>query len=125
MKISESPTYQSLTSALQHSSTSTSLFIYDNSPQPQEVLTNPCWNIHYQHNPSNPGVSKAYNKGFECAKIQNKKWILLADQDTEFPIDAFDKYLRSQKESGCSIVVPKLIDQVGIVSPLKFYFGDR
>ncbi len=123
LKIEESFAFRSLTDALIGGNQSASLFIYDNSILPQPCPSHPNWKIEYRHDPSNPGVSKAYNKGFEHAKIQNKKWILLADQDTRFPVDAFDKYLRSLKEFGCSIVVPRLIDQVGVASPLKFYFG--
>ena len=41
--------------------------------------------IHYISDPTNPGVSKAYNVGFELARQLNKKWLLLLDQDTVFP----------------------------------------
>jgi GT2 family glycosyltransferase len=50
-----------------------------------------------------------------------KKWMLLVDQDTFFPLDCFDEYFKAA--AGHPIVVPTLRDDVGIVSPLKFYFG--
>src|SRR5579859_5229563 len=77
MKIAESPAYQSLTAELICSKKSAALFFYDNSPQPQESLVDQCWTTYYHHDPSNPGVSKAYNEGFKKAKALNKKWLLL------------------------------------------------
>lgn len=123
MRISESSAYRSLTAALLHSKKSTSLFIYDNSPVRQESLTDQCWNAQYRHDPSNPGVSKAYNEGFKKAKELNKKWLLLVDQDTVFPENCFDSYYKCICEFETQVVVPVLKDKIGIASPFKFYFG--
>jgi GT2 family glycosyltransferase len=123
MKITESPTYQSLTTALGQSKESILLFVYDNSPEAQEIEIDKCWIIHYLHDPSNPGVSKAYNEGFRIAKELNKKWLLLVDQDTIFPMKAFESYLKCISEFRLDVVVPILKDEVGIISPFKFYFG--
>jgi GT2 family glycosyltransferase len=123
MKIDESPAFLSLTEALKSSYRATSIFIYDNSPNAHQSTLPENWRITYRTNPSNPGVSKAYNQGFELAKTQNKKWLLLVDQDTIFPADAFEKYRLAIEESGCSIIIPLLLDEKGIVSPLKFYLG--
>jgi len=121
MKIEESPAYHSLTCALLDSNVSTSLFIYDNSWEPHDLPSNPIWSNEYYHDPSNPGVGKAYNEGFRFASEKNKKWILLVDQDTLFPTNCFDEYFRAAKEH--RITVPILRDDIGIVSPLRFYFG--
>lgn len=124
MRIPESPTYQSLTSALQHINQSASLFIYDNSPQPQEVLTNSCWNMHYHHDASNVGVSRAYNEGFKNAKSENKKWILFTDQDTIFPDYIFDSYFNIKKENPTmEIFVPTVTVGTKVISPFRFSFG--
>src|SRR5579859_1033097 len=80
MKLDESPAFRTLTHALQNSRQQASLFVYDNSSQPQ-IVSSSLWAMTYVHDPSNPGVSKAYNEGFGCAKTQRKKWMLLADQD--------------------------------------------
>src|SRR5258706_4331946 len=98
-----------------------SLFIYDNSPQ-EQALANRVWDILYVHDPSNPGVSKAYNEGFKRAKELKKTWMLLVDQDTEFPRGVFEKYAEAIREN-IRVVVPILDDDKGIVSPLKFSFG--
>ncbi len=123
MKLAESPTYQSLTRTLATSHKSLSLFVYDNSPHPQSMPLVANWEITYHHNLTNPGVSKAYNEGFNVAKAQGKKWLLLADQDTAFPENIFDLYKRCVQEFGVPIVVPLLTDHKGVVSPLKFYSG--
>ncbi|MBI1768788.1 MAG: glycosyltransferase [Bacteroidetes bacterium] len=124
MKISESPTYQSLTSALQHCNKSISLFIYDNSPRAQEVLTNSLWRTHYQHDPSNNGVSKAYNEGFKKAKSENKSWMLLLDQDTTFTSDILDSYEEACKKNSLhEIFAPIVKNEMKIISPFRFSLG--
>lgn len=119
--IAESVAYRSLTQALTVARSSTTLFIYDNSSLLQQPPRHGLWSVHYFHDPSNPGVSKAYNEGFRLAMKKNMKWLLLVDQDTFFPPNSFDEYFRVALKH--SIVVPTLRDKLGIVSPLKFYFG--
>ncbi|HTH54907.1 MAG TPA: hypothetical protein VL728_02600 [Cyclobacteriaceae bacterium] len=121
MKLAASPAYHSLTNALGGENYRLSLFVYDNSPLPQTLPDDLTWSMTYVHDLSNPGVSKAYNEGFHLAKERSKKWMLLADQDTVFPSHCFDEYIK--KKGAHSIVVPTLHDHVGIVSPLRFYFG--
>jgi GT2 family glycosyltransferase len=125
VKLEESAAFISLTEALHSRNSSTTLFVYDNSPLApahSSSQTRP-WTIAYQDDRRNAGVSKAYNIGFETAKSQNKKWILLTDQDTVFPRDTFDQYQKCLRELNCSVVVPRLIDSMGMASPLKFYLG--
>ncbi len=99
MKIGESPAFVSLTRALQFSHQSATLFVYDNSPRPQNIEQNENWKIEYQNDPTNPGVSKAYNEGFTLAKTENKKWMLLVDQDTEFEKDSLLIYKIAVEEN--------------------------
>lgn len=62
------------------------LFVYDNSPSRGNVIHFPeSLQIMYMHNPSNPGVSKAYNEGSSYAKKNGFDYLLLLDQDTELP----------------------------------------
>ena len=121
MKIAESAAYHSLTQALMTIGSSTSLFVYDNSPYIQRPPNDSVWSIQYVHDASNPGVSKAYNEGFGFAKERNKKWLLLLDQDTTFPSHSVEEYFKAA--SSHPIVVPILKDRFGTVSPLRFYFG--
>jgi GT2 family glycosyltransferase len=123
MKVSESPAFKSLTRALQLSRQMTTLFIYDNSLKCREVESDGNWKIIYRHDPSNPGVSKAYNEGFAFAKSENKKWMLLIDQDTFFPNDLFHRYYTLLSTHKIPIIVPRLVDNRGVVSPFRFYLG--
>ena len=123
MEIDESPAFISLTNALKLVGQKTSILIYDNSPNAHTHTLNENWIITYRYDVSNQGVSKAYNESYEFAKSQNKKWLLLVDQDSAFPTDTFKLYKTAIERFNCSIIVPRLIDQIGIVSPLKFYLG--
>jgi GT2 family glycosyltransferase len=120
MSLNDSAAFKSLSRALQ--SKNCSLFVYDNSSQAQTV-EGENWNIIYRHDASNPGVSKAFNEGFKKAKELNKKWLMLADQDTVFPEHVFEKYFTGVARLGEEVFVPVLKDKGGIVSPLKFYWG--
>ena len=124
MEISESPAFNSLTMALQSMHQKTSIFIYDNSPNAHTHVPHEDWIIIYQNDPSNPGVSKAYNEGFKCAKAQNKKWMLLIDQDTVFEKGFFLKCKSAvEANENEKIFVPIMVDLNGIVSPFQFRFG--
>jgi GT2 family glycosyltransferase len=123
MRIKDSPSYHSLTNALVASGKSASIFIYDNSPESQNPPADSNWSIHYVNDQTNAGVSKAYNEGFKKARMENKKWLLLVDQDTVFPKHTFLEYEMCALQSKSNIVVPVLLDQIGIVSPFKFRFG--
>ncbi len=75
------------------------LLVFDNSPisHYEEIhLANGVFE--YYWNPKNPGVSVNYNKAAEYAVENNYKWILLLDQDTTFPSDAWDLYNRGLED---------------------------
>ena len=67
--------------------------VYDNSPenfeQDQSRITS---SIHYFHDTENGGLSKAYNYGARVAHQLGYKWLLLLDQDTAFPVSAYQYY---------------------------------
>jgi GT2 family glycosyltransferase len=100
-----------------------SLFIYDNSFQPQ-VCGSSQWDITYIHDPSNSGVSKAYNIGFQRAKELNKKWMLLTDQDTIFPDDFFDRLWKTVAEKPAGeLFMPRVKSKSTFISPYRFKWG--
>lgn len=105
---------------------SVDIFVYDNSPKRMVEDNLECyqkWNVHYAHNPSNPGVSKAYNEGFKIAKELNKSWMLILDQDTYFPENALLKYCESVVYNHQAIIhAPVLMSLGNICSPCKYYF---
>jgi rhamnosyltransferase len=120
MSLEESPAYQSLGRALEKTGEQGNLFVYDNSKVSGIIPSQNQWKIQYQHDPSNPGVSKAYNQAYEWAKSHGKKWLLLADQDTTFPMDAFAQYRVSLAAfPQCLIFAPTLVDQKGLLSPFR------
>jgi len=100
------------------------ILVYDNSPEPAYVKENSFknWKIHYIHDRSNPGVSKAYNEGFKIGKELNKKWLLLLDQDTTFPKDALIKYFDAMDYYKNSVLfAPVLRVNNKIYSPSRYY----
>jgi len=102
------------------------LFVYDNSPVPMFmdncVHTN--WTILYRHDPSNPGVSKAYNEGCKVAGSMGKKWLLLLDQDTEFPEKAVATYASAiETYPGEKLFAPRLLAGGRIYSPCGYRTG--
>jgi rhamnosyltransferase len=100
------------------------VILYDNSPISHEHKIPKIENVIYHHDPSNPGVSKAYNVAANIARKINKRWLLLADQDTTFPNQFLEKYQHAvQKYSGVSVFCPRLLDSIGFVSPFLFTRG--
>ena len=94
-RLHESETLLSLTRCLGGSGRTMETLVYDNSPAPMVRDTDLARDgllLHYISDPTNPGVSRAYNRGFEIARQRGKKWLLLLDQDTAFPDDALSRY---------------------------------
>lgn len=90
------------------------VLIYDNSVECQEVSSN----YHYIHDPSNPGVSRAYNEGIKLAKKLNKKYVILLDQDTKFNLEDLKKYSKAKEKYGDSyLYAPIIIGKNKIYSP--------
>lgn len=119
--LTESATFQSLN----NSSERLEWFIYDNSPEPSSVLSATGLILHYYHDSSNSGVSKAYNEGLSLALKLGKKRLLLLDQDTHFNIDSLEKYFQASIQyPGEVCFIPQLVDSQGIISPFKFRLGN-
>lgn len=99
------------------------LFIYDNSPFPQNSVEDfDMKRLLYFHDASNPGLSKAYNLSAKYAKENNIDWILLLDQDTTFPKNAMRYYLDAMNKysSSISLFAPKHQLQSGLfLSPVR------
>lgn len=85
VKLEKSSSYVSLTECLKHTGKKGNLYVYDNTPVQQEIdYLNPYWNIEYIHDSNNSGISIAYNRAARYAESCDKKWLLFADQDTNF-----------------------------------------
>lgn len=80
------------------------LFAYDNSPVTQETTLNVAA---YVHDTNNSGLSKAYNEACKFAIAHGYKWLLLLDQDTQFPSNALEEYKKAASERMAEMVVPR------------------
>lgn len=80
------------------------VLIYDNSNVAQE-----CTNYHYIHDPSNPGVSKAYNHGIALAKQLDIKKVLILDQDTKFDKTVLGLYEKLYAKYGDDYIYAPII----------------
>lgn len=104
------------------------LYIYDNSPSPStyEIADKSVSNIkiEYVHDPSNPGVSKAYNQGALHALNNGKKWLLLLDQDSELDKNIFNEFITEQRKyCDTFLFVPLLKSGEHYISPCKYYLN--
>jgi len=121
--IVESETFKSLVKPLLKFGCS--LFVYDNSPvrQTSKILedTN---EIVYVHDAHNSGLSKAYNLAAIHARNNNKKYLLLLDQDTLFTENSLNIYIDAfQKYPDIKLFAPILSIQNGkIMSPCKYQY---
>jgi rhamnosyltransferase len=128
-KLNGSKTILSLNKSLELSDNFLDVLVYDNSPFKMEERKDFLYkrlNIHYVHDSTNSGVSKAYNYGASYAKkISGKKWVLLLDQDTTFSTDLFFKYSEALKNNpDIKLFAPILMTANNIIfSPCRFYFG--
>jgi GT2 family glycosyltransferase len=116
----------SLSRALEKCGCTMELMVYDNSPSPQEsaLTIQGISRIIYHHNPSNPGVSKAYNEGARIAGEYRKKWLLLLDQDTLFQSNAFYHYLDALAANPfIHMFAPRLLSDGHYYSPCRYYYG--
>jgi rhamnosyltransferase len=128
--LEDSKSFITLTKSVETLGLQVDLLIYDNSPEATypDILQKPNWVIHYIHDKSNPGVSKAYNKGFHLGKQLGKKWLLLLDQDTEFQPDALMKYHEAVASYQNSVLfAPLLVAKTAdgenfLLSPCRYRF---
>lgn len=124
-KLEDSVTFISLGSALEKEGTQTKadLYVYDNSPYIQENSTqSEYFNITYNSDILNGGLSLAYNLAASYAKIENKKYLLLLDQDTNFPLHSLSVYLDGiNSNTDIKLFAPILKIQNGmLMSPCKY-----
>jgi len=129
--IEESSTINSLNKSLEHLNKRLNLLVWDNGPikqYPDNDFLHGNFTISYKHDPKNPGISEAYNKGILFARSHGAKWILLLDQDTTIGTGFVDSYIQAvSKNLGSDIVciIPKVIssDNKTMLSPAKFFVG--
>jgi GT2 family glycosyltransferase len=124
-KLQDSATFLSITAALETESidTKVDLYVYDNSPYKQEpTVSSEHWTITYKSDILNTGLSSAYNVAASHARTSEKKFLLLLDQDTEFPLNTITVYLESINNNlNVKLFAPILKIQNGkIMSPCRY-----
>jgi len=100
------------------------IYIYDNSPLPASETETICGVTQtYYHDPSNAGVSKAYNAGYRYADKHDYDWLVLMDQDTDITDNGLDAYLDSIAHFPSILIhAPILKSHKSIISPSKYKF---
>jgi rhamnosyltransferase len=127
IKLEESPTFNTLTESLIKNGVYLDLLVYDNSPvngyNVNEIQYHN-WNLIYYGDTENSGVSKAYNAAAKQALKTNKKWLLLLDQDTIFPIQTISQYLLALSNyPNQKLFAPIMkVNDNNIISPCKFKY---
>ena len=120
LPIATSPTWQSLIQCLPCPAT---IYIHDNSPTPH-AIPDTSHQVQYRHDPTNGGVSKAYNEALVKSEISGKGWLLLLDQDTVITKDFFQKCENNVKRyPDKSFFAPILKDREEIISPFAYTDG--
>lgn len=119
----KSITFKSLVASMEQMGGYMDILIYDNSPlslhQPKLSPKKP--NLFYIHDPSNPGISKAYNTGLRVARQLGKKWLMLLDDDTYFPLDALKRYSSAMSANkGMALFAPMLFCGTKLYSPCGY-----
>lgn len=123
--LEDSDSFKSLNNSLEEANCGMDILVFDNSPFSSETrneFVKGRMRVIYVNDISNPGVSAAYNKGAEVARSLGKKWLLLLDQDTYFPLDAIDRYKNCSFEKNL-IYAPMLVSGNVFLSPCRFILG--
>lgn len=126
-RLEDSRTIQSLNKYL---SGNVDVFVFDNSPIHQyekEKFIYDKLNISYYYDILNPGLAIAYNKALNKALLENKKWLLLLDQDTLLSQSYIDELFCMSFDNFSNKVVaiiPKVVSRNNNpISPAKMFVG--
>lgn len=108
-----------------------SILVFDNSPIPQydrsDFVFNK-FNIHYYHDPNNPGLSTAYNYALHLAKEANYNWLMLLDQDTIITKDYINEIQSlnfNELSDKVVAIIPRVVSSIDnkIIAPVKVFVG--
>jgi GT2 family glycosyltransferase len=102
-----------------------SILIYDNSPIGDADDLPPNWV--YVSDPTNKGLSAAYNHAISQAKLSGAHWLLLLDQDSNLPrnflADLQGDVVLCQEKSEIVAIVPIVFSNQRQVSPIRPMLG--
>lgn len=126
----ETPTWMTLIPSLKRANLRAALFVQDNSPnsieffQPKDnhFLEYEFTSIEVKRDPTNPGVSTAYNRGADYAQKVGARWVVLFDQDSSLPESFFCEFLDvCAAFPKAKLMGPTLICQNTILSPCRYF----
>jgi rhamnosyltransferase len=124
LPLEHSPAFCSLADAVGPLTTPLPLLVYDNSPEPRAAapaVDSRQFDIRYVHDPTNPGVGRAYRMGAGVAMRASRRWMLLLDQDTELPPAALQRYAAAMAaHPSARLFAPVLRSAGQIVSPCAY-----
>lgn len=103
------------------------MMVYDNSPAAtmnKESFDIKGFQVQYINDPSNPGVSKAYNTGIGLAKQKEKKWVLFLDQDTTLDKNLLQLFLKNCNEYRDEVIFATTLfgADENLISPSRYFF---
>ena len=103
------------------------MVVYDNSPvsaDSPDVFTKKGFHIQYISDPTNPGISKAYNTGVSLARKLKKKWILFLDQDTTLDKNLLHLFLANCNEQRDEVIFATTLygTDKNLISPSRYFF---
>lgn len=103
------------------------MVVYDNSPIPSidnGSFDESGFQVQYINDPTNPGVSKAYNTGIDLAKKMNKKWVLFLDQDTNLDENLLYLFLKNCNEHKDDVIFATTLfgTDKNLISPSWYFF---
>jgi GT2 family glycosyltransferase len=120
--ISQSSTYTSLLRQTGHDSKRVSCLLYDNSPTREGLEGSPSTWLSV-NDPTNGGLSRAYNCALDEARKQHCEWLLLLDQDTYLPPYFMDELFRvidaAQASTDVAAIVPTIRMGSRQISPVQ------
>lgn len=120
-KLTECPSYNALYYAVMKRK-NIHLLVYDNSPEEQGDVLFKNKQVCYIHDPQNPGLAKAYNKGVALFNQLSAQLMLLLDQDTEIDFPYLDKITLLSDTEAVGAFVPNVYSGSQKISPV---FSDK
>ena len=112
--ISQSPSYEVLKQAIKEGTIY--LVVYDNSSVAHEDPIFDHENVHYRHDPTNPGLAQAYNYGLSC--VTSACSLVTLDQDTQIDMDYFDVVHQIEWSNELAAAVPRVFAANRQISPV-------
>ncbi|WP_321385418.1 glycosyltransferase [uncultured Enterococcus sp.] len=115
--LSDCPSYNALYYAVSKRK-NMHLVVYDNSLEEHGDVLYKNNQVHYIHNPANPGLATAYNEGLSLFQKLSAQLMLLLDQDTEIDFSYLDKITSRTDGESVGAFVPLVYSGNQRISPV-------